>query len=111
MAYIKLKKADGSVDLLPADNIVHVSAPSSSNKDIGITYGVTAESAATPTFLIAIIAGDDADGTAADLTADSRNGINAAIELASGTAGPAIEVDLGTGLFCRSVTIGDADPT
>ena len=40
MGYIKLKKADGSVDLLPAENIVHVSAPSSSNKDIGITYDV-----------------------------------------------------------------------
>jgi|TARA_S200002703_G_scaffold38503_1_gene33855 hypothetical protein len=111
MGYIKLKKYDGSVDLLPADNIVHVSAPSSSNKDIGITYGVVAESAATPTFLIAIIAGADSADSAADLTAASRNGINTAIELAAGTAGPAIEVDLGAGLFCKSVTIGDADPS
>jgi len=43
----------------------------------------------------------------ADLTDASRNGINAAIELANGASGPAIEVDLGTGLFAKSVTITD----
>ena len=110
MGYIKLIKADSTVDLLPAENIIHVSVPSASNKDIGIRYGIPSGEA-TITFVTAIIAGANASNSDADLTAASRNGINTAIELAAGTAGPAIEVDLGAGLFCKSVTIGDADPS
>jgi hypothetical protein len=114
MAYIKLMKKDGDFDLLPADNIVHVSAPSGTNADIAVTYGVTVVGAASETFLIAIIAGGDKDGTDAALTPASRNGINAAIVKAitepKGSTAVAA-VDLGEGLFCKSVTIGDEEPT
>jgi len=113
MAYIKLNKKDGSVDLLPAENIVHVSAPSGTNGDIGITYGVTVVGATSETFLVAIIAGED-ESTDVALTDISRNGINAAIEKAivqpKGSTAVAV-VDLGEGVFCKSVSIGDADPT
>tara|TARA_E500000305_G_scaffold92423_1_gene80483 strand:- start:56 stop:388 length:333 start_codon:yes stop_codon:yes gene_type:complete len=110
MGYIKLIKADSTVDLLPAENIIHVSVPSASNKDIGIRYGIPSGEA-TITFVTAIIAGANASNSDADLTAASRKGIIEAIEKANGASGPAIPVDLGAGLFCKSVTTGDADPS
>ncbi len=110
MGYIKLIKADLTVDLLPAENIIHVSEPSTSNKDIGIRYGMPSGES-TITFVTAIIAGADADNANADLTAASRKGIIEAIEKANGASGPAIPVDLGAGLFCKSVSTGDADPS
>ena len=100
MGYIKLMKADGSSDLIPAEGIHHVSAPASTSKDITLAIS------GSP-FKYAVIAGADSDDADADLTAASRDGINAAIELANGASGPAIEVDLGTGLFAKSVTITD----
>ena len=110
MGYLKFNKFDGSVDLLPAENIMHVSAPGAGDGDIGIKYGITAESAATPTFLTAVVAGTaDGSGDAA-LTTASRNAINAAIEAANGT-NDAVSVNLGSGLFCKSITIGDTDPS
>jgi hypothetical protein len=112
MAYIKLIKKDASVDLLPAENIVHVSAPDATSGKITVTYGVTAFGAASgaTSYLVAVIAGEIADGTATDLTDASRDGINAAIEKAitepkGSTA--VVAVDLGGVLFCKSVTIGD----
>ena len=100
MGYIKLMKADGSADLIPAEGVHHVSAPSTSNKDITLAIS------GSP-FKYAVIAGADSADADADLTAASRNGINAAIELANGASGPAIAVDLGTGLFAKTVTITD----
>ena len=97
-------KADGSSDLIPAEGIHHVSAPSSTNKDI------TLDISGSP-FKYAVIAGATSADAAADLTAASRNGINAAIELANGASGPAIVVDLGEGLFCKSVEITDTAGT
>ena len=61
-------------DLIPAEGIHHVSAPSSTNKDI------TLDISGSP-FKYAVIAGATSADAAADLTAASRNGINAAIEL------------------------------
>ena len=104
MGYIKLMKADGSSDLIPAEGIHHVSSPSSTAKDINLAIS------GSP-FKYAVIAGADSDDADADLTAASRNGINAAIELANGASGPAIVVDLGEGLFCKSVTITDTAAT
>jgi|TARA_R100000455_G_C6198571_1_gene70221 hypothetical protein len=110
MGYIKLIKADSTVDLLPAENIIHVSVPSTTNKDIGIRYGIPSGES-TLSFVTAIIAGADASGSDAELTADSRKGIIEAIEKANGASGPAIPVYLGDGLFCKSVTTGDTDPS
>ena len=104
MGYIKLMKADGSSDLIVADGVHHVSAPSDSNKDITLAIS------GSP-FKYAVIAGANSADAAADLTAASRNGINAAIEKANGASGPAILVDLGTGLFAKSVTITDTAAT
>ena len=101
MGYLKFMKADGSADLLPADDLFHVSAPSATNADINIILGGNAPK------VYAVIAGANSADAAADLTAASRDGINAAIEKANGASGPAIVVDLGEGLFCKSVTITD----
>ena len=45
MGYIKFKKAGGEVDLLPAENIVHVTSSSVTNCEIvyGIATGASAD--------------------------------------------------------------------
>ena len=104
MNYLKFKKQDGSVDLLPADELLHVGAPVATSGDINITLG-------NSKFKYAVIAGDDKDGTAAALTTASRDGINAAIEKLVNLPGNVVEVDLGEGLFAESITITDTAAT
>jgi len=105
MGYLKFMKADGSADLLPADDLFHVSAPKASSADINITLGGNAPK------VYAVIKGANSANADADLTAASRNGINAAIEKANGASGPAIVVDLGEGLFCKEIEITDSPAT
>lgn len=89
MGYISFAKASGEVDLLPAENIVHVGA--ATNTAIVIEYGISAGNAATSlqaTVTYATVAGI--------VDADVRKKVNAAIEKANGAAGPAIPVGLPT---------------
>ena len=107
MGYLKFLKSDGSVDLLPADALYHVSGPATTSKDITIDLGIPSGNDTTFATVKAVIAGADKDGTAADLTAASRNGINDAIIKAAQAEGLVVQVDLGAGLFCASITITD----
>jgi|TARA_R110001606_G_scaffold366077_1_gene521087 hypothetical protein len=105
MNYLKFKKADGSVDLLPADELLHISAPVATSGDINITLG-------NSKYKYAVLAGDNEAGTATPLTAASRDGINAAIEKFAFNPNVAvIEVDLGEGLFAESIIITDTPAT
>jgi len=96
MGYIKFKKDvtqhGGSADLLPADNILHVSVPTATA--VVITYPASDGAGA----LIEVTVGYD---TVADFST-IRDAINNAIELANGTSGPAIVVDM---VSINSVTI------
>ena len=97
MGYISFLKASGEVDLLPAENIVHVGA--ATNTAIVIEYGVSAGNAATSlqaTVTYATVASLD--------NPDVRKKVNAAIEKANGAAGPAIPVGLPTLVSSVAVT-------
>ena len=97
MGYISFLKASGEVDLLPAENIVHVG--DATNTAIVIEYGVSAGNAATS--LQATVT----YGTVAAIDdADVRKKVNAAIEKANGAAGPAIPVGLPTLVSSVAVT-------
>jgi len=85
MGYISFKKAAGQVDLLPAENIIHVLDATTSSIRIDYTHQATSN-----TRLRAIV---NFSATSAQL-ADIRKKVNAAIELANGASGPAIPVDL-----------------
>ncbi len=85
MGYIKFKKVastnGGAVDLLPADNIVHVGVPTATS--VVIKMGNASDvDAATVTY-----------PTQTDFST-IRDAINNAIELANGASGPAILVDM-----------------
>jgi len=106
MGYISLKKSTGDVDLLPAENIVHVSM--SDTHTAVIEYGVSAGDAATS--LQATVVFVDSTGTdkAWSSSVNARIAINNAISAAAGTSGPALPVALESGQFCGSVTIAFA---
>ncbi len=95
MGYIKFKKdasaAGGSADLLPAENILHVGVPTATA--VVIMYAAT-----DGTALIEATVGYD---TQTDFST-IRDAINNAIELANGTSGPAIVVDM---VSINSVTV------
>ena len=98
MGYISFKKTGGEVDLLPAENIMHVGNASTSQ--IVIVYGIgngggagAGTLAPNPDFLNATV--NYGDTTSVD-NPNVRGLINAAIELANGASGPAISVDLPT---------------
>ena len=95
MGYIKFKKTasanGGAADLLPADNIVHVSTPTATTVVIKLGYGADAVDEATITY-----------ATQTDFST-IRDAINNAIELANGASGPAITVDM---VDITSITIG-----
>ena len=85
MGYISLKKANGQVDLLPAENIIHVGNASTSQ--IAVDYSHNATSSTRIRAYIQFTATNDQ-------LADIRKKVNAAIELANGASGPAVSVDL-----------------
>ena len=89
MGYISFLKASGEVDLLPAENIVHVG--NATNTAIVIEYGISAGDAATSLQATVTYA-----SVAAIADADVRKKVNAAIELANGASGPAVPVGLPT---------------
>ena len=106
MGYISLKKSTGDVDLLPAENIVHVSMEDSLTAVI--EYGVSAGDAATSlqaTVTFVDSAGDDKPWSS---SVNARIAINNAISAAAGTSGPALPVALESGQFCGSVQIAFA---
>jgi len=89
MGYISFNKGGGDVDLIPAENIVHVSAADADN--IQISYGVGLGTSP------AVMTADVVYATAsAAQYATVRGLVNAAIEKANGASGPAIPVGLPT---------------
>jgi hypothetical protein len=109
MGYISLKKSTGDVDLLPAENIVHVSM--SDTHTAVIEYGVLlSDGGGGDTSLQATVV--FVDSAAADKawssSVNARIAINNAISAAAGTSGPALPVALESGQFCGSVTIASA---
>ena len=99
MGYISFKKASGEVDLLPAENIMHVADASATA--IVIEYGISAGDAATSLQATVTYA-----TTASVDNPNVRGLINAAIESANGASGPAILVGLPT--LVSSVSIAFA---
>ena len=106
MGYISLKKSTGDVDLLPAENIVHVSMEDTLTAVI--EYGVSAGNAATS--LQARVEFVDSAGEDKPWSSEvnARIAINNAISAAAGTSGPALPVALESGQFCGSVQIAFA---
>ena len=104
MGYISFKKSGGEVDLLPADNVVHVGLATGSIGEAGqivITYGTHMSNAnllqATVNF--------------ANFTNDAeRRLVNSAIELANGISGPAIPVDLPSLVTSVTLAPGTVSP-
>ena len=86
MGYISFLKASGEVDLLPAENIVHVSTASATEINIDYSMGM-------PTILRAEVTYASTSGVT---NPDVRKKVNAAIEKANGASGPAIPVGLPT---------------
>ena len=106
MGYISLKKYDGTVDLLPAENIMHVAKGAALDIAI-IEYGVSAGNGAT-SLQASIQFAEASDGTTDknwSTEAALRNAINNAIQSANGASGPAIPVQLESGMVCESVTV------
>ena len=108
MGYISFKKSGGEVDLLPAENIIHVGAASSTS--IVIVYGIgngagsgSGSLAPAPDFLNATVNYGD---TSSIDNPNVRGLINAAIELANGASGPAIPVGLPTSVTSVAVKFG-----
>jgi len=108
MGYISFKKAGGEVDLLPAENIVHVGNATSTS--IVIVYGIgngagsgNGLSQPNPDFLNATVSYGD---TSSIDDPNVRGLINAAIELANGASGPAIRVGLPTSVGGVDVKFG-----
>ena len=105
MGYISLKKSTGDVDLLPAENIVHVSM--SDTHTAVIEYGVADGGGGMLQATVVFV-----DSAAADKawssSINARIAINNAISTAAGTSGPALPVALESGQFCGSVTIAFA---
>ena len=102
MGYISFAKATGDVDLLPAENITHVSMTDADTAVI--EYGIPAGDAdtllqATVEFATAW----EAEG-GKDAAIVARIAINNAISAAGGTAGPAIPVQLQLGQYVTSVS-------
>lgn len=106
MGYISLKKSTGDVDLLPAENIVHVSMEDTLTAVI--EYGVSAGNAATS--LQARVEFVDSAGEDKPWSSEvnARIAINNAISAAAGTSGPALPVALESGQFCGIVQIAFA---
>lgn len=96
MGYIKFNKAaitnGGKADLLPADDVMHVSVPTATG--VVLTFG---ENTAVDTATLVY------PSQSAAKQALIRDAINDAIELANGAAGPAITVSMAD---ITSVTIG-----
>ena len=110
MGYISFKKTGGEVDLLPAENIMHVGVASATQ--IVIVYGIgngggtgSGALAPAPDFLNATV---KYDSTASLDNPNVRGLINAAIELANGASGPAISVGLPTSVTGVEVEFGAA---
>ena len=98
MGYISFKKTGGKVDLLPAENIMHVGTDNGSR--IVIVYGIgngdgtgSGTLAPAPDFLNATV---KYGSTSSIDNPNVRGLINAAIEKANGASGPAISVGLPT---------------
>ena len=106
MGYISLAKSTGDVDLLPAENIVHVSMTDADTAVIeyGVSDGYDDKSLqATVEFATAWAV----EGSKA-ATVVARIAINNAISIAGGASGPAIPVQLQAGQYVTSVTLAFA---
>ena len=102
MGYISFKKASGEVDLLPADNIVHVGTASATA--IVITFGTLAYGATGASELLNATV---TYATTAALDSPNVRGlVNEAISKAAGTSSGAIKVGLPT--LVSSVAIDQA---
>ena len=88
MGYISFLKASGEVDLLPAENIIHVGTASATeiNIDYAPAFGTGIHLRAEVTYAT----------TASVTDPDVRKKVNAAIEKANGISGPAVPVGLPT---------------
>jgi hypothetical protein len=99
MGYLKFKKAGTAVDLLPAENIMHVT--SSGTTDCKIVYNVALNDAAVAnvTLLEATIVIASAEAS----TDTIRKAVNDAIEIANGT-NDAVVVDFVNAITSVSMT-------
>jgi len=97
MGYISFKKSGGEVDLLPAENIVHVT--SSGTTDCKIVYGVFAKDDVLLEATVVI-------SSAEESIASIRNAVNDAIEKANGASGPAIPVAFANTVTSVTPTLG-----
>ena len=109
MGYISFKKSGGEVDLLPAENIMHVGVANATQ--IVIVYGIgngdgtgSGALAPAPDFLNATVKYGDTESID---NPNVRGLINAAIELANGASGPAISVGLPTSVTGVDIQFGE----
>ena len=87
MGYISFSKGGSEVDLLPAENIIHVTSSGTTNCEIvyAIPGGASADKLVDA---VVVISAAEAS------TTSIRNAVNAAIEKANGASGPAVKVGL-----------------
>ncbi len=97
MGYISFSKGGGEVDLLPAENIIHVT--SGGTTDCKIVYGVFAKDD-IPLEATVVISSAEASATSI------RNAVNTAIEKANGASGPAIPVAFANTVTSVTPTLG-----
>ena len=97
MGYISFSKGGGEVDLLPAENIVHVT--SAGDTDCKIVYGSVVEDKVLLEATVVISAAEES-------TTSIRNAVNAAIEKANGASGPAIPVAFANTVTSVTPTLG-----
>jgi hypothetical protein len=103
MGYISFKKSTGDVDLLPADNVMHVA--SNDVNGVIIEYGITGGTTATTLKADITFASDWADTGGVTYDVLQRNAVNDALSIAAGTSGPAIPVQMPKGMFVSAVLI------
>ena len=85
MGYISFSKGGGEVDLLPAENIIHVTSSGVTNCEI--VYAIPGGTNRDKLVDAVVVISDDEESTTS-----IRNAVNAAIEKANGASGPAIPV-------------------
>ena len=103
MGYISFKKSTGDVDLLPADNVMHVA--SEDVNEVIIEYGITGGTTATTLKASVVFASDWATTDGVSYAVLQRNAVNDALSIAAGTSGPAIPVQMPKGMFVSTVSI------
>jgi hypothetical protein len=123
MSYIKLKKAGGAFDLIPADNIIYVEGTEGGAETVAgddgaapfveIVQGVVGFSDSALKLLASKVIVGPATGVAATTTAKviMQNAVNAAIVKAAQAEGLVVEVDFSAILSDANYTGSTSDVT